>query len=63
MKEYILKLENSLGNGIVATFVKVKDLIKHTEDNPPQRKYHYYMVVKETTETRVDMKAIKQFYS
>ena len=62
MKQYQLKLENSLGNSLIATFNDVKDLIKHMDDNPPHRKYHYYMVVVETTRTRVDPKYIRKFY-
>ena len=60
---YELRKENALGNCFVATFTEVKRLIKYIDDNPLQRKIHYYMVVEETTRTRVDMKGIKQFYS
>ena len=62
MKQYQLKLENTLGNSLIATFNDVKDLIKHMDDNPPPHKYHYYMVVVETTKTRVDPKSIRKFY-
>ena len=63
MKMYELRKENALGNSFIATFVDVKKLIKYIDDNPLDRKYNYYMVVIETTRTRVDMKGIKQFYS
>ena len=63
MKQYELRKENALGNIFVAVFNEVKVLIKYIDDNPPDRKYSYYMVVIETTRTRVDMKGIEQFYS
>jgi len=63
MKQYQLKLENTLGNKLIATFNDVKDLIKHMDNNPPHYKYHYYMVVVETIKTRVDPKSIRKFYS
>jgi hypothetical protein len=63
MKMYELRKENALGNNCVARFIDVKKLIKYIDDNPLDRKYNYYMLVIETTRTRVDMKGIKQFYS
>lgn len=63
MKMYELRKENALGNCFVASFTEVKRLIKYIDDNPMHKKYHYYMVVEETTRTRVDTKGIKQFYS
>ena len=62
MEMYELRKENAQGNCFVASLDDVKILIKYMDDNPLDRKYNYYMVVIETTRTRVDMKAIKQFY-
>ena len=57
-KQYQLKLEklgDSYGNKLVATSDDIKILRKFVDDNPPQSKYHYYIVVIKTTLTRINI--------
>jgi len=54
MKHYELKLENSLGRKLIATFYDAEILKKYVNDNPPLEKYNYYVLVEETTMTRVN---------
>ena len=54
MKKYELKLENSLGRKLIATFYDAEILKKYVNDNPPSQKYHYYVVVEEIIRTRVN---------
>ncbi len=53
MKLFELFVENSYGNKLIATFTDTQDLIEFTKVVPAPARYHYFVVEKDISETRL----------